>query len=132
MQSKLHPRDVEIDAGDAFIYDDAKRAEAEAAEQAAADRLFGMLPEPEATEFRALWDEYEAQSTPEGRFAYSCDRLQPLLLNVAIDGGSWRRHGVSAGRVKQVNGKIEIGLPSVWPAAEAMIDRAVEEGTLQP
>ena len=49
---------VEIDAGDAFIYDDAKRAEAEAAEQAAADRLFGMLPQPEATEFRALWDEY--------------------------------------------------------------------------
>ncbi len=123
---------VEIDAGDAFIYDDAKRAEAEAAEQAAADRIFGMLPEPEATEFRALWDEYEEQSTPEGRFAYSCDRLQPLLLNVAIDGGSWRRHGVSAGRVKQVNGKIEIGLPSVWPAAEAMIDRAVEEGKLQP
>ena len=82
---------VEIDAGDAFIYDDAKRAEAEAAEQAAADRIFGMLPEPEATEFRALWDEYEDQSTPEGRFAYSCDRLQPLLLNVAIDGGSWRR-----------------------------------------
>ena len=29
-------------------------------------------------------------------------------------------------------GKIEIGLPSVWPAAEAMIDRAVEEGKLQP
>ena len=105
-------------------------AEAEAAEQAAADRIFGMLPEPEATEFRALWDEYEDQSTPEGRFAYSCDRLQPLLLNVAIDGGSWRRHGVSASRVKQVNGKIEIGLPSVWPAAEATIDANLRRNIL--
>ena len=91
-----------------------------------------MLPEPEASEFRALWDEYEDQSTPEGRFAYSCDRLQPLLLNVAIDGGSWRKHGVSADWVKKVKGKYEMGLPSVWPAAEAMIDRAVEEGKLQP
>lgn len=123
---------VEIDAGDAFIYDDAKRAAAEAAEEAAAERIFGMLPEPEATEFRALWDEYEDRSTPEGRFAYSCDRLQPLLLNVAIDGGSWRRHGVSAERVKAINGPIEVGLPTVWPVAEAMIDRAVEEGKLQP
>ena len=123
---------VEIDAGDAFIYDDAKREAAEAAEQEAAERIFGMLPEPEATEFRALWDEYEERSTPEGRFAYSCDRLQPLLLNVAIDGGSGRRHGVRAERVKAVNGPIEVGLPSVWPVAEAMIDEAVAEGKLQP
>ena len=123
---------VEIDAGDVFIYDETGRAEAEAAEQAAAERIFGLLPEPEASEFRSLWDEYETRSTPEGRFAYSCDRLQPLLLNVAVDGGSWRRHGVDAGRVKAVNGAIEVGLPDVWPVAEAMIDRAVEEGSLAP
>lgn len=123
---------VEIDAGDAFIYDDAARAEAEAAEQAAAERIFGLLPEPEASEFRALWDEYETQSTPEGRFAYSCDRLQPLLLNVAIDGGSWRKHGVSADRVKAVNGAIQMGMSTVWPVAEAMIDQAVAEGKLRP
>lgn len=123
---------VEIDAGDVFIYDETGRAEAEVAEQAAAERIFGLLPEPEASEFRSLWDEYETRSTPEGRFAYSCDRLQPLLLNVAVDGGSWRRHGVDAGRVKAVNGAIEVGLPDVWPVAEAMIDRAVEEGSLAP
>jgi len=123
---------VEIDAGHVFIYDETGRAEAEAAEQAAAERIFGLLPEPEASEFRSLWDEYETRSTPEGRFAYSCDRLQPLLLNVAVDGGSWRRHGVDAGRVKAVNGAIEVGLPDVWPVAEAMIDRAVEEGSLAP
>ena len=115
-----------------FIYDETGRAEAEVAEQAAAERIFGLLPEPEASEFRSLWDEYETRSTPEGRFAYSCDRLQPLLLNVAVDGGSWRRHGVDAGRVKAVNGAIEVGLPDVWPVAEAMIDRAVEEGSLAP
>ena len=56
---------VEIDAGDVFIYDDAQRAAAEAAEQEAADRIFGLLPAEQGAEFRALWDEYEDRSTPK-------------------------------------------------------------------
>jgi len=77
---------VEIDAGDVFIYDDALRAATEAAEQAAAERIFGLLPDPQGKELRELWDEYEARETPEARFAYSCDRLQPMMLNLAIGG----------------------------------------------
>ncbi len=123
---------VEIDAGDAFIYDDAKRAAAEADEQAAADRIFALLPDPQGSELRELWDEYEARETAEARFAYSCDRLQPLLLNLAIGGGSWRAHGITADRVKGINGKIAWGLPSVWEAAEAMLDAAVDDGDLAP
>ncbi len=123
---------VEIDAGDVFIYDDAARAQKEAEEAVAAERIFGLLPEPQATDFRALWDEYEARETPESQFAYSCDRLQPLLLNLAIDGGSWKAHGITADRVKDINGQIGWALPDVWKAAEAMIDRAVEDGSLQP
>ncbi len=123
---------VEIDAGDVFIYDDEQRAAAEAAEQAAADRIFGLLPDEQAAEFRALWDEYESHSTPEGRFAYACDRLQPLLLNVAIGGGSWRRHGITADRVKAINGAIDDGLSQVWAVAERFIDQAVADGQLLP
>ena len=123
---------VEIDAGDAFIYDDAAREEKEAEERVAATRIFGLLPEPEAGELRGLWEEYEARETPEARFAYSCDRLQPLLLNLAIDGGSWKRHGVTADRVKAVNSRIAWGLPAVWDVAEAMIDAAVADGALRP
>ena len=123
---------VEIDAGDVFIYDDAQRAAAEAAEQEAADRIFGLLPAEQGAEFRALWDEYEDRSTPEGRFAYACDRLQPLLLNVAIGGGSWRHHGVTADRVKAINGAIDDGLSRVWAVAERCIDQAVVDGQLRP
>ncbi len=123
---------VEIDAGDAFIYDEAQRAAAEAAEQAAADRIFGLLPADQAAEIRALWDEYEERSTPEGRFAYACDRLQPLLLNIAIGGGSWRHHGVTADRVKAVNGAIDDGLSRLWDVAERFIDQAVADGQLLP
>ena len=96
---------VEIDAGDVDIYDYEARKSKEAEEIEAADRIFGLLPEPEATELRAAWDEYEARETPEAKFAYSCDRLQPFLLNLAIGGQSWSRRGVTADEVKAINGR---------------------------
>ena len=63
---------VEVDAGDVDIYDVEGRKAKEAEEIAAADRIFALLPEPQASELRALWDEYEARATPEARFAYAC------------------------------------------------------------
>ena len=61
------------------VRDDEAREAKEMEERAAADRIFALVPDPIGSELRALWDEYEARDTPEGRFAYSCDRLQPLL-----------------------------------------------------
>jgi putative hydrolase of HD superfamily len=113
---------VEIDAGDSFIYDDAARTAAEQAEQAAADRIFGLLPDPDRSELRALWDEYEERSTPEARFAYACDRLQPMLLNLGSGGGSWVAHGVSLDRVREINGRMAAGSERVWAVAEALLD----------
>ena len=123
---------VEIDAGDVFIYDEEARLAKEAEELAAADRIFALLPEPVASELRGLWDEYEARETPEARFAYSCDRLQPLLLNLAGGGGSWTAHDVSVDRVRGINGPIEWGLPRVWEVADRLLDEAVADGALRP
>src|SRR5438105_5030783 len=50
---------VEIDAGDTFAYDTARMADQHAREAKAADRIFGLLPADQATEFRGLWDEFE-------------------------------------------------------------------------
>lgn len=113
---------VEIDAGDAFIYDEEARAEAEAAERAAAERLFGLIPDPHGPELHELWLEYEERSTPEGRFAYACDRLQPMLLNVAGGGGSWRHHGVTFDQVREVNGRIEQGSRRIWAVARELLE----------
>ena len=118
---------VEIDAGDAFIYDDAAREAAEVAEREAADRIFGLLPEPDRGEMRGLWDEYEARDTPEGRFAYACDRLQPMLLNLAGGGGSWQRHGVALEQVKAVNGRMADGMSRVWAVAEPLLEETYAE-----
>jgi putative hydrolases of HD superfamily len=121
---------VEIDAGDVDIYDYEARKAKEAEEIRAADRIFALLPEPEASELRALWEEYEARETPEARFAYSCDRLQPFLLNLGTGGRSWTRRGVKASDVKAVNSAMADGLDRVWDVVEELIDRAVEEGSI--
>ena len=56
---------VEIDAGDTYAYDEeAKKTQAER-EMKAAKRIFGLLPEKQGKEFRALWEEFEAQETAE-------------------------------------------------------------------
>ena len=81
---------------------------------------------------RALWDEYEDCATPTARFAYAIDRLQPLLLNAAHDGRSWRQHDIDAGRVRAVNAPIADGLPDVWPTASEIIAEAVATGALRP
>src|SRR5210317_808230 len=54
---------VEIDAGDNPIHGNHDPAEMELIEQAAAERLFGLLPADQAGAFRALWDEFEAAET---------------------------------------------------------------------
>ena len=60
---------VEIYAGDTPLYDDAGRESQQEREEAAADRLFGLLPADQAARFRGLWDEFESRGSPEARFA---------------------------------------------------------------
>ncbi len=95
---------VEVDAGDVDVYDTAGRAAVAVAEVAAADRIFGLLPEPTGASLRALWDEYEDGETPEAVAARAVDRIQPALLNWFSEGRTWQELGVTAERVRAVNG----------------------------
>ncbi len=81
---------VEIDAGDTFLYDTAHAATQAAREQAAAERLYGLLPPDQGAALRALWDEFEAGETRDARFAKALDRLQPMLHNCHTEGAMWR------------------------------------------
>jgi len=124
---------VEIDAGDLFVYaDGAALARQEVAERAAADRIFALLPDPQAAEIRGLWDEFEERRTREARFARALDRLQPMLLNMRTGGGTWVAHGVTLDRVLAKVELIEDGSPSLGSYARAMIAAAVELGFLKP
>jgi len=113
---------VEIDAGDTFAYDDVNRTDQHVREARAADRIFGLLPDDQAREYRALWDEFEAQETPEARFAVACDRLNPILLNTLSGGAAWEKHGVTQDRVLARNAHIAAGSPVLWDYAKSIIE----------
>lgn len=123
---------VEIDAGDTFAYDTARMAGQHEREAIAAARLFGLLPEDQAKEFRSLWDEFEARATPESRFAAAVDRFQPMLLNCLTEGAAWNRHGVTQDRVLARNRHIAEGSEELWKYAEKMIQDAVDVHHLAP
>ena len=68
---------VEIDCGDHPIHLAHDRAALAAAESAAAERLFGLLPEGAA--LMALWREFEAGESVDARMAKRMDHVQPLF-----------------------------------------------------
>jgi putative hydrolase of HD superfamily len=123
---------VEVDAGDTYVYDTVG-AEARAEREAqAADRLFGMLPEDQGRELRALWEEFEGGLTADARFAAALDRLMPVLHNVHTGGRSWREHGITADRVIARNSRMSEGSETLWEYARSLIEAAVAKGHLAP
>ena len=124
---------VEIDAGDTFAYDTSANADKAEREQLAAERLFGLLPEDQATYLRRLWDEYEEQQTPESKFANAVDRMQPAMLNhLAGDESPWKRHGVSVPQAMKRLSPIGDGATALWEHTQVIIQEAHERGHLKP
>ncbi len=85
---------VEIDAGDTPIHGDYDPIAVAQAEEAAADRIFGILPGDIGGPLRDLWNEFEAAQTPDAVFAKSLDRAQPVVHILQNDGRGWRDYGV--------------------------------------
>jgi 5'-deoxynucleotidase YfbR-like HD superfamily hydrolase len=124
---------VEIDAGDLFVYADAEaQARQEAAERAAADRIFAILPADQGAELRQLWDEFTARQTADAKFARALDRLQPMLENLNAGGGTWERHRITAEQVLAKVALIEDGSPQLGAVARGLVNEAVEAGILRP
>lgn len=123
---------VEIEAGDAFCYsiqDNEDKVEREA--QAAA-RLFGLLPEEQATQLHLLWIEFEAQETTSAKFAAVLDRLQPLLHNQQAKGKPWQDHGITRSQEFQRMRLVEQGAPILWSFVQQIIEDCVVAGYLNP
>ncbi len=124
---------VEVYAGDLSVYAaPADLARQQAAEVAAADRLFALLPPDHAASPRQLWDEFEERASPEARFARALDRLQPMLENVKAGGGTWRERGVTADLVLTKVALIEDGSAQLGRFARGLVERAVRDGLLAP
>ncbi len=123
---------IEIHAGDTFAYDERGYQSKTEREAEAADRLFSLLPVDQGTQWRALWDEFEAVQTPESRLANALDRLQPFLNNYITDGYTWAIYRVTRAQVEKRMALVRDVVPPLWPLVTYCIEDAVEKGQLLP
>ena len=122
---------VEIEAGDTYAYDEAgKKSQAER-EAAARDKLFGMLPEDQAAELAALFDEFDEGKSPEARFANAMDNLQPLILNHSNGGKDWIDHQVTYDQVFQRQSRTEAGSKVLFDYTQQVLDDHAKRGNLR-
>ncbi len=123
---------VEIYAGDTYAYDEQGHKTQKKRETDAADRLYSLLPEDQAAKLRDLWDEFEAWDSPEARFAHVMDNLQPLMLNAATGGRSWKEHGIHLSQPLGRNARTAEGSYKLWDYAfDNFIRPSVENGVLK-
>lgn len=122
---------VEIDAGDTYAYDAAAKETQHEREEAAAKRIFGLLPEEQGQYFYELWKEFESYESADAKYAHMLDNLQPILLNDASEGKSWVEHGVHRSQIYKRNEKMpEISEP-IWNEMKKIIDKHVQNGNVK-
>lgn len=122
---------VEIDAGDTYCYDYELGKSQRERELKAADRIYALLPDDQAKKLRALWDEFEANETPEANFAHAMDCLQPTMLNNATGGVMWKKNSIKLSQVLKRNEYTEKGSKELWNyQLNELIMKNVENGNL--
>lgn len=121
---------VEIDAGDTYAYDLKGRETQAEREEQAAKRIFGLLPEDQGEELKSLFEEYEANETPEARFVRVMDNFQPLLLNDSNNGNDWKEHGIGKSQIMERHIKTKLGSDTIWEYAQKLIEDNVRKGNI--
>ena len=122
---------VEIDAGDTYAYDEEGKKTQRDREEKAADKIFGLLPQDQAEEFRGLFEEFDACETPEARYAHTMDNLQPLLLNDSNDGGDWMEHDVSFSEIWKRQSLSALGSEKIGCYINERLEENVKEGHIR-
>ena len=121
---------VEIDAGDTYAYDPVGLQTQKAREEAAKKRLFSILPDEQASELTALFDEFEAYETAESKFAHAMDNLQPLILNNSNNGGDWKEHNVTSEQIYNRQNKTKLGSEKLFEITDNIIKENIAKGNI--
>lgn len=119
---------VEIDAGDTYAYDEKGKENQAEREEKAANRIFNMLPEDQAEKMIALWHEFEAQKTPEAKFARCMDNIQPMMLNDASNGLAWEENQVKISQILKRNERTAEGSKVLWDYMKHILQKNMDEG----
>lgn len=122
---------VEIDAGDAYAYDTEALAHQKEREEKAKERIYSLLPEDQREELVAIFDEFEANETPEARLAHVMDNFQPLLLNDSNNGQDWIDHGVHESQVRKRQSGSKAGSQLIYENSMDIVTQNVEKGHIK-
>jgi putative hydrolase of HD superfamily len=121
---------VEIDAGDTFAYDTQGYLDKEERENAAARRLFGLLPEDHRGEWMELWREFEDGETYESKYAAALDRLHPVIHNYYTGGVSWLENGIVRSQVMKRLAPVQMVSETLWDFTLDILQRSIDQGIL--
>ena len=121
---------VEIDAGDTYAYDADGLATQKEREDKAKERIFSLLPEDQKLEFTSLFDEFEANETPEAKYAHAMDNFQPLILNNSNNGGDWKEHNVTSRQVYGRQSGTRAGSEKIYEITDGIIKENIAKGNL--
>lgn len=118
---------VEIYAGDTFAYDLTGNQSKSARENMAADKLFSILPQEQGEHIRKLWEEFDAATTPDAKYANCMDRLQPFFHNILTQGHTWRNseYQTSSKLVRQRMSILADFMPEVYLWIEKNLEYAI-------
>lgn len=122
---------VEIDVGDTYAYDNDGLKTQASREKKAEDRLFSMLPADQGQVLKALFEEFNAEQTPEAKFARVMDNFQPLLLNNSNDGMDWTSHDISASQVYGRQNRSRPGSEKLFQITDQIIKENIQKGKLK-
>lgn len=121
---------VEIDAGDTYAYDENGLSTQKEREDKAKERIYSMLPEDQKEELIAIFDEFEANETPEAKYAHALDNLQPIMLNDNNNGADWRKHKVTEEKIYKRHIKTKEGSEVLFEETDKILKRNIEKGNI--
>ena len=103
---------VEIEAGDTYAYDDDGLKTQKAREDMAKEHIFSILPDDQKQEMIALFDEFEANQTPESKYAHAMDNK------------------VSASQVYKRQNKTKDGSVKLFEVVDNIIKENINKGNI--
>ncbi len=119
---------VEIDAGDTWLYDPEAVALQAEREEAAAARVFSLLPADQARELHGLWTEFAARDTAEAAYAAAIDSFQPVVNNQLTGTADPDEPAPTKDEVLAHKRHIAEASQTLWGAAQEIVEESASRG----
>lgn len=119
---------VEIYTGDTFLYDSVARENIKSAERDAANKIFGLLPDDQKSDFILIWNEFENRETPEANYAFVMDNLQPILNHYYTDNQNIKGKKLTKSQIIKKKEFINDFSEDLWQFALEIIDESIKNG----